>query len=117
MFWQYLVSLRHFTELVKSICPTLFVVVEYGILIGKWTFKMGKEKMMMPRIKKVKNIPFTSNRLITGYQIPFKKGIIISRGHYCLLKWKAEFKRFQSYFYSDKILMLLGLHIGDIREV
>lgn len=68
--------------------------------------------------KKVKDIPFTQNRLIAGLSNTIQKGhFYLLDGHYCLLNEKAEVEKISVDIFMQINPKALGLILGDIREI
>ena len=68
--------------------------------------------------KKVRDIPFTQNRLIEGLSNTIEKGhFYLLDGHYCLLNEKAEVEKISIDIFMQINPKVLGLIIGDIREI
>jgi len=68
--------------------------------------------------KKVKDIPFTQNRLINGLLNTIQKGrYYLLDGHFCLLNEKAEVEKISIDVFMQINPKALGLILGDIREV
>jgi len=68
--------------------------------------------------KKVKDIPFTQNRLINGLLNTIQKGrYYLLDGHFCLLNEKAEVEKSSIDVFMQINPKGLGLSLGDIREV
>lgn len=68
--------------------------------------------------KKVRDISFTQNRLIEGLSNTIEKGhFYLLDGHYCLLNEKAEVEKISIDIFMQINPKVLGLIIGDIREI
>lgn len=68
--------------------------------------------------KKVKNIPFTQNRLITGLSNTVQEGkYYLLDGHYCLLNEKEEIEKISVDVFKQINPKVLGVIIGDIIEI
>lgn len=68
--------------------------------------------------KKVKDIPFTQNRLIAGLSNTIQKGhYYLLDGHYCLLNEKGEVEKISIDVFTQINPKVLGLILGDIREI
>jgi len=68
--------------------------------------------------KKVRDIPFTQNRLIAGLSNTIQEGhYYLLDGHYCLLNEKAEVEKVSIDIFMQINPKALGLILGDIREI
>ena len=68
--------------------------------------------------KKVKDIPYTQNRLIVGLSNTIQKGhFYLLDGHYCLLNEKAEVEKISLEIFMQINPKALGIILGDIREI